>query len=323
MKNRSHERRSFVPAMTVKQIVIDRPLVKVGCQLGEGPLYDPSRSILHFVDILAKRVYSLDTTTLTVNFVQYDEPVTCLALRTDGTGLACIAAHGFALLEPDSRLEYLAKPLTSEDQAIIRFNDGGCDEKGRFFGGTIYAKEAGIPGQLYRYDPHDGSCRVVDEGPFTDSNGLGWSPDGKIFYFTDSIANIIYAYDYDIEAGVLSNRRVFVDAMALGFPEKTYCDGLCVDDAGGVWSARWGGSRIVRFTPAGLVDLEVVFTSALNITSCCFGGPAGDQLYVTTAHCGANGGDATRQDLFSDSGDVFVVDFRGQYRGVKRHNFCA
>jgi sugar lactone lactonase YvrE len=50
-----------------------------------------------------------------------------------------------------------------------RFNDGGCDSKGRFFAGTIYNKEHGIPGQLYRYDPSIMTAEVVDEGPFTAS----------------------------------------------------------------------------------------------------------------------------------------------------------
>lgn len=55
-------------------------------------------------------------------------------------------------------------------------------------------------------------------------------------YFTDSRANLIYAYDY--EDGNLTNRRLFVDAMALGLEENSYCDGLCVDTEGYVWSAR-------------------------------------------------------------------------------------
>lgn len=107
-------------------------------------------------------------------------------------------------------------------------------------------------------------------------------------YFTDSLVNKIYAYDY-ID-GELKNRRLFVDAIAQGFPEKTYCDGLCVDDEGGIWSSRydsfiniprklnqillcsWGGSRVVRFTKDGELDFQIITPSALNVTACCFGG---------------------------------------------------
>jgi len=223
-------------------------------------------------------------------------------------------------------MEYICRPLPAEYQGYTRFNDGACDSQGRFFAGTVYDQERGVPGQLWKYDPADASCSLADPGPFTDSNGLGWSPDEKIFYFTDSRANLIYAYDY--ENGNLTNRRLFVDAMALGLEKNSYCDGLCVDTEGYVWSARWGGSKIVRFSPSGSIDLEVVFPKVLNVTSCAFGGPNNDQLYVTSAHCKASG-ETERQSQYPDSGDLFMVDLSGklgaksdkQYQGVVRGRF--
>jgi len=83
------------------------------------------------------------------------------------TQLACVTSKGFALLEGNSTLKYINQPLPKSHMPHIRFNDGACDSKGRFFAGTIYSKDKGIPGQLWRYDPADGSCVVVDEGPFT------------------------------------------------------------------------------------------------------------------------------------------------------------
>ncbi|KAJ7070950.1 hypothetical protein C8F01DRAFT_1108452 [Mycena amicta] len=289
----------------VPRIVVDRPLLKIGCTLGEGPVYDPKTSILHFVDIDEHKIIHYNTVSLEVQVEQFDEKIACLALRRNGPGLAGAAARGFALFEGDSKKEYLSQPLPPEFQPYSRFNDGACDSKGRFFAGTMYDKARGVPGQLWRYDPEDGSCTVVDPGPFTDSNGMGWSPDEKIFYFTDSRANLIYSYSYN--DGQLSNRRVFVDAMALGLPAKSFCDGLCVDTEGFVWSARWGGSSIVRFSPAGTIDLEVAFPTVLNVTACTFGGPNNELLYVTTAHCRASG-ESERQTEFPDSGDLFVVE---------------
>jgi len=235
--------------------------------------------------------------------------------------LACAAARGFALLEGNSKLKYISEPLPAEEMSHVRFNDGACDSQGRFFAGTICSKEQGIPGKLYRYDPRDSMCVVVDDGPFTDSNGLGWSPDEKTLFFTDSLTNKIYAYDYD--NGDISNRRVFVDAIALGMAENTFCDGLCIDEEGCIWSARWGGSRILRFSRNGAIDAEIIFPTALNITACCFGGADNDQLFVTTAHCGAIGGDATRQAGFPDSGHIFRVDLSGKYRGLQRNGFAG
>ncbi|KAF9240857.1 regucalcin [Melanogaster broomeanus] len=302
-----------------RTFTVDKPLLAVGCILGEAPLYDSQTEILHFVDICENKVFHLDTKTLDLRWETLDEPVTCLALRDNGEGLACTTASGFALLEDGSRLRYLCRPFQEEHAPYTRFNDGACDSKGRFFAGSIQSKEHAIPGQLWMYDPVTSECRVVDEGPFTDANGLGWSPDGKTMYFTDSLVNHIYAYDYD--DGKLSNRRTVIDAIAQGRPQGTFCDGLCIDEEGYIWSARWGDSRIVRFSPQGQMDAEINFPTALNVTSCCFGGPNEDQLYVTTAHCGAIGGDADQQEKYPDSGHLFVVDLSGYYKGIRRHAF--
>ncbi|KAL9716164.1 hypothetical protein Ac2012v2_000609 [Leucoagaricus gongylophorus] len=238
---------------TPQEIVVEKPWLRVGCNLGEGPIYDPTTSTLHFVDIGEKRVYHVDVGSLEVKFEQFEEPVTCLSLCERGSRvrvsllpqsifwlklekLAGVAAQGFAFLPGDSKLEYISKPLSAQEAPYTRFNDGACDSKSRFFAGTLCSPVHNIPGRLYRYDPMDKTCTVVDPGPFTDSNGLGWSPDEKTFYFTDSYRNVIYAYDYD--DGNLANRRIFVDAIALGLPENTFCDGLCIDIEGCIWSCR-------------------------------------------------------------------------------------
>ncbi|OCH95818.1 hypothetical protein OBBRIDRAFT_719816 [Obba rivulosa] len=304
-----------------RSITVERPLLQTNCSLGEGPLYDPRSSTLHFVDIEQRKVYHLNTDTLELQAEQFECPITCLALRPHGEGLACTTAEGFALIEPGSTLRHLCKPISPDILPYTRFNDGACDSKGRFIAGTICSQDHTVPGQLYMYDARDGSCTVIDQGPFTDSNGLGWNADETTMYFTDSLVNRIYAYDYN--DGKLSNRRVFADPISQGQPEGSFPDGLCVDKEGGIWSARWGGSKIIRYTKDGMEDLEVLFPTALNVTACCFGGPNEDQLYVTTAHCGACGGDATRQAQYPDSGNVFKVDLSGLFKGGNwRYHFA-
>lgn len=306
---------------SVNSVAITKPLIKSSCTLGEGPLYDPSTGILHFVDIEEKKVLHYNTSTKELRIDQFNVSISCLALRRNGQGLACVTAQGFALIDPATRaLTYLSKPLSPEDSKHVRFNDGACDSKGRFFAGTICSKEPDIPGKLYRFDPYSGTA-LVDEGPFTDSNGLGWSADEKIMYFTDSLNNRIYMYDYD--DGKLSNKRLFVDTLAIGLPSGTFPDGLCIDSEGGVWSARWGGSKVVRHSKNGSIDFQIDFPTALNITACCFGGAENDQLFVTTAHCGAINGDASRQRQYFNSGDVFQVDLSGRFKGGRwRHAFA-
>ncbi|KAF9049469.1 hypothetical protein BDZ89DRAFT_1098861 [Hymenopellis radicata] len=307
--------------MAAGHITVDEPLLKVGCILGEGPLYDARIGVLHFVDIPEKKVYHLNTATKELLVDEYPDSITCLALHpSDPSILGCAAKNGFGLLEGSS-LKYIVEPIAAEDRPFTRFNDGGCDRNGRFYAGTVYSQDPThpVPGMLYRFDPADGSCVVVDKGPFTDSNGLGWSPDETKFYFTDSVNNIIYVYDYSPLDGSITNRRVFVDANKLGL--KGTCDGLCIDTEGGIWGARWEGSSIVRYTPDGTIDLVIDFPKVWRVTACCFAGPNNDQLYVTSAHCGANGSDPALQEQYPDSGHLFKVDLSNKFKGLERHCF--
>lgn len=130
------------------------------------------------------QVFHVNTTNLEFSSENFDETISCLALRSNATGvsrvlwgttrnsltlfqLACTTAQGFAVLTGNSGITYISKPIDPEKAPFTRFNDGGCDSEGRFFAGTIYNQERGIPGQLYRYDPSTMIAEVVDEGPFT------------------------------------------------------------------------------------------------------------------------------------------------------------
>jgi sugar lactone lactonase YvrE len=98
-------------------------------------------------------------------------------------------------------------------------------------------------------------------------------------YFTESFRYAIFAYDFDPDAGELSARRTFatVDESSGGFP-----DGLTVDAEGGVWSVQCGASRVLRYAPDGSVTHEIQMPLP-QPTSCIFGGPDLDVLYVTTS----------------------------------------
>lgn len=136
--------------------------------------------------LTSQQVYHLNIENRNLEVEQFDEAISCLALRKNGLGvskqipnivkcsdlcltlqLACAAAQGFALLEGGSSLAYISCPLSTDHVPHVRFNDGACDSKGRFFAGTIFNKERGIAGKLYKYDPADDRCSVVDDGPFT------------------------------------------------------------------------------------------------------------------------------------------------------------
>jgi L-arabinonolactonase len=131
-------------------------------------------------------------------------------------------------------------------------------------------------GALYRLDP-DGESAQLDRG-FGISNGPAWSPDDKRFYFGDSMDKAIYVYDFDAEAGSVANKRVFATIDdGPGIP-----DGATVDAEGYLWNAHWDAWRIVRYAPNGRVDREIKMP-VRRPTSCMFGGPHLETLYVTSA----------------------------------------
>jgi D-xylonolactonase len=131
-------------------------------------------------------------------------------------------------------------------------------------------------GRLYRLDPDGTLTQVLDAVDI--SNGMGFSPDLQHLYYTESRKRTITRFDYDRATGALSNRRIFVEIP----PGEGVPDGLTVDADGNVWSARWGGSRLVRYTPDGKEDLRIN-VPAKNVSSVTFGGPDLTDIYVTTA----------------------------------------
>ena len=169
-----------------------------------------------------------------------------------------------------------------------RFNDVHADPVGRVFCGTM--PTADRPGRLYRLDP-DGTLTKLLEG-IGCSNGMGFTPDLKRMYYTDSAAREIYLFDYDQATGALANQRLFARiAEEDGLP-----DGMTVDAEGGIWICHWGGWRVTRFSPRGERE-RVIEIPAPFVTSCAFAGPALRDLYITTASAGMSAEDEARAPL--------------------------
>ncbi len=193
-------------------------------------------------------------------------------------------------------LSPLAMPPGSMENR--RFNDGKCDPQGRFWAGTLALDATPGMGCLYCLSV-DGNVRLVEDG-FHICNGLGWSPDGKKFYLTDSGNRVIYQYDFDAATGDVHNKRTFVQ---LG-EDDGVPDGLAIDEEGCLWSAIWDGWRVVRFDPDGVVD-RVVEVPVPRPTSCAFGGTDLKTLFITSARIRLSAVQLAGAPL---SGSVFALD---------------
>lgn len=284
---------------------LPKNIFTVRARLGEGPCWNQDEQLLYWVDTYNHRVHQFNPATGADQFFDVGEVVGCIAPA--GTN-RLIMAQRSRLAFLDTSNGKVTPIITIEDnQPDNRFNDGKCDAAGRFWFGSMSTK--GPLGCLYRYDPN-GSLHVIETG-LTISNGLGWSPDDRIFYLTDSPLKTIYAFDFELESGSISNRRVFIDLTA----ESFFPDGLTVDREGCIWSAIWDGWCIIRFDPAGKEMMRVMLP-VVRPTSCTFGDEDLMTLYITTASVGLS--EAEIQNSFY-SGDLFSLPTSTS--GLLTHHF--
>ena len=157
-----------------------------------------------------------------------------------------------------------------------RLNDGKVDFRGRFVFGSMDTMEEAPTGRLYSYEEGK-ELRVLDEGIIC-SNGPCWSPDGSIFYFADTWTGDIWAYDYDLETGDVSNRRVFA---TVDQSDGGACDGMTVDAEGFVWQAHVYAGKLNRYDPDGKLERQIEMP-VKKVTCPVFGGSNLDRLFVTT-----------------------------------------
>ena len=272
----------------------------VHCNVGEGPVWDVAEQALYFVDLTSALLWRYSPASGA--FVKWKMPSMIGSFALRATGGAVVALQdGFHALDFDTGAVYPLVNPQPDDRT--QFNDGKVDPRGRFIAATQARslKETTPLGRLYRLDP-DLTVTELDSG-FGITNGPCWSPDGRTFYFSNSLPKTILVYDYDPDTGSVSNRRVFASTEAFGgIP-----DGATVDRDGRLWVAVCGGGKIVCFRPDGTVDRVIDVPTPL-VASVMFGGRTLDQLYFTSID-----GAALDMPFPADphSGGLFVIEGLG------------
>jgi D-xylonolactonase len=259
----------------------------IRCELGENPLWHSAENCLYWTDIPAGSVYRYEPNTGSVEKVFEGGVVGGFTIQADNTLLLFMEGGRIAQLN-QGKISTLIEGIP--DERTSRFNDVIADPAGRVFCGTMPTEER--PGRLYRLDI-DGKLNKLVEG-IGCSNGLAFSPDCRYLYYTDSHAYAIYRFEYSEHTGNITNQEVFIHCLeADGYP-----DGLTRDAEGHLWSARWGGGCVIRYSPEGIEERRVRLPAKL-VTSLTFGGPNFSETYVTTAR------DTGVSDPEPDSGAVF------------------
>lgn len=282
-------------------------------QVGESPVWRAQENALYWVDIPAQKIVRLRIDDGARTEWLLPERVACIAFARGGRLIAGLETGIFAVTLPETdsanaagftaapgaawraQVRRLATPVHAAPD--MRFNDGRCDRQGRFWAGTMVQDMslANPAGALYRFDAEGMLSAPVVNGLVT-QNGLAWSPDGRTLYLSDSHPSrrLVWAFDFDTDAGIPHNRRVFADLHRYaGRP-----DGAAVDADGCYWICANDAGRVLRFTPEGVLDREIA-VPAVKPSMCAFGGSGLETLFVMSIQPANSASD--------DDGAVFAV----------------
>ncbi len=254
-------------------------LIDAHATIGESPTWVADENALYWIDVKAPTLNRFEFAGAHQKSWELSSDVGAFALTRDGGAIVALRGGIHRLDLESGALEQLAPPPF--DPELFRFNEGICDPKGRFWVGVMFDPVKGDPaaqrGSLYCWAQEGGLRHEPDAAEL--HNGMAWSADGRRFFVSHSYRREIHHFDFDPEAGRLSNRQLFasIAGEGLGIP-----DGAAIDVEGAYWCALHDGGRLRRFLPDGSVDCDIELPVS-KPTMCVFGGSEMDTLFVTSA----------------------------------------
>lgn len=264
--------------------------------LGEGPVWASDQSSLYWVDIKQKLVHRLQTLTGAQRTWAIPEQVSSIAQRVNGRWVATVR-DGFVELDLTHGGAVTPIVLPEAGMPKNRFNDGKVDANGRYWAGSMDDDETAASGSLYCLNAQQ-ECRVMDRG-YCITNGPTFSVDSKILYHTDTVARKIFSFDVASDGSLSGKRPFYTVPESDGFP-----DGMTVDAENCLWLCHFFGGKISRLSPDGKV-IGTLCLPVSNVTSCTFGGPKLEQLFITTARWALSAAQLKAQPL---AGGLFVCE---------------
>ena len=286
-----------------------RPVLAHTCLLGESPVWDIAQQLICWVDILKGEVYQYSLVNKIHTVIAVNQMVGAVGLCTNGNFIAALQ-NGFGFID---RLNHQVTMINDPEADLPgnRFNEGKCAPDGRFWAGTLALEETPQAGSVYCLQPDLTVIKKI-EG-VTVSNGMAWSLDHSVFYYIDTPTLEIAAFEYDTTSGAIASRKTIIrTAEEDGFP-----DGMTIDNEGMLWIAFWGGWKVARWNPhTGKKILEIRLPVS-RVSSCTFGGPHLQDLFITTAAKDLTAEELKNQPL---AGSLFVIKKCG-FTGVPTFHF--
>jgi len=278
--------------------------------LGEAPCWRAQDQRLYWVDAFAPAIRRLDPGSGVVTSVSLPVEIGSFVFAEDGGVVAGLRTGFHRIALETGAIELIANPLPPDPRLML--NDGKCDQRGRYWCASVHSDFIGRQAELFRLDP-DLSVHRIDGG-FIIGNGIAFSPDGQRMYFADSRDEIVWVYDFDVETGSVSNRRVFFSTAGI----EGRVDGATCDTEGNYWCALVHGGAIACISPSGRM-VERIAVPARHPTMVAFGGPELKDLYVTSATALLR---PEERDNFPDAGKLLRIEGLGA-RGLPEPLFGA
>ena len=263
--------------------------------LGEGPFWSTPENALWFVDILEKQIHRFAPGAGRGQSWTAPGKVSFVLPETQGSFLVGLPGAVARFHADTGQFEILAR--VEGDYPQNRLNDACIDRHGRLWFGSMDEDGQRKSAAIYRWGTEPAPV-PMDDG-YCISNGPAFSPDGKIFYATDTLDYVLYRFAVG-ENGALRQKAPLIRFK----PEDGFPDGTTVDAEGCLWVAFWGGWCVRRFSPDGKRIAEVKLPCA-NVTKLAFGGDGLKTAYVTTARHGLGAGDIAEQAL---AGGLFAFE---------------
>lgn len=261
------------------------------CELGEGPLWHPTRNQLFWFDIPGNRLLTIGPdgpqewhfaeSASAAGWIDHDRLLIASETALFRFNLETGARHDVCLLEADN-------PVT-------RSNDGRADPFGGFWIGTMGKRAEKDAGGIYRW--YKGELRRLF-APVTIPNSMCFDPKGRFAHFTTG-DNRVMKVALDAEGWPTGTPQLFLDFTGTGSEP----DGAVIAADGTLWLAEWGAARVAAYAPDGAFLRAVPFDAPQ--TSCpAFGGPSLSTLFCTSA---MQGMDAAARAASPQSGMTFAA----------------
>jgi sugar lactone lactonase YvrE len=262
-------------------------------ELGEGPFWHHLLKRLFWFDINNKTLLSATPEGQLVDRFTFKGFPSAAGI-IDADHLLVAQSDVFLNLELSTDTTTVVAEL-EQGKPGNRSNDGRVDRTGGFWIGTMGLHAEKDAGALYHYKQGKVTQLLANQ---TIPNSTCFSPDGRTAYFTQMIDSTIHKVSTDPATGLPNG-----EWSPFAKSEKGGPDGAVIDAEGFMWSARYGGSCVVRHAPDGTVD-RVVELPVSQVTCPALGGDDFKTLYITSARQGLTPEQLEKEPL---AGSVFAI----------------